>query len=162
MARVLGDTLNMTVRKVHVGGYEVVTTDTDKVGGRTFLLVHGIGMGITYFAELSQALESHGRVVARRGAWCRTFSLKAPRAGPGRGSHVKTGPRWLIKKRRSMIEHAMEDTLAQIQAHTWRSAATTIPAVPMAGVEEVTALPGSLNLLVLVHKRTLSAYAPKR
>lgn len=64
MARVLGDTVNMTVRKVHAGGYEVVTTDTDKVGGRTFLLVHGIGMGITYFAELSQALESHGRVVA--------------------------------------------------------------------------------------------------
>ncbi|MHA7303674.1 alpha/beta fold hydrolase [Arthrobacter sp. TMN-49] len=54
----------MSVRKVRVADYEVVTTDTDKVGGRTFLLVHGIGMGISYFAQLSAALEDQGRVVA--------------------------------------------------------------------------------------------------
>jgi pimeloyl-ACP methyl ester carboxylesterase len=54
----------MTVRKVQAGGHTVVTTDTDKVAGRTFLLVHGIGMGISYFAQLSTELEEHGRVVA--------------------------------------------------------------------------------------------------
>lgn len=60
----LGNTETMTVRKVQAGGYTVVTTDTDVVAGRTFLLVHGIGMGISYFAQLSSALESQGRVVA--------------------------------------------------------------------------------------------------
>lgn len=47
-----------------MGGYEIVTTDTDKRAERTFLLVHGIGMGIAYFAQLSTVLEHHGRVVA--------------------------------------------------------------------------------------------------
>lgn len=54
----------MTVRKVVLGEHEIITTDTDKVAARTFLLVHGIGMGISYFAQLSSELESYGRVVA--------------------------------------------------------------------------------------------------
>lgn len=54
----------MTVRKVVAGGHVVVTADSDATAGRTFLLVHGIGMGISYFAELSDALQAHGRVVA--------------------------------------------------------------------------------------------------
>lgn len=53
----------MTVRKVVLGDHEIITTDTDKVAARTFLLVHGIGMGISYFAQLSSELESYGRVV---------------------------------------------------------------------------------------------------
>ena len=57
----------MTVRKVQAGGYTVVTTDTDTddVAGRTFLLVHGIGMGISYFAQLSTALESRKATISR-------------------------------------------------------------------------------------------------
>ncbi|WP_218712572.1 alpha/beta fold hydrolase [Arthrobacter sp. BF1] len=54
----------MTVRKVVLGEHEIITTDTDKVAALTFLLVHGIGMGISYFAQLSSELESYGRVVA--------------------------------------------------------------------------------------------------
>lgn len=54
----------MSVRKVVLGDHEIVTTDTDEAAGRTFLLVHGIGMGISYFAQLSSELESYGRVVA--------------------------------------------------------------------------------------------------
>ncbi|ALO65228.1 hypothetical protein AS189_00425 [Arthrobacter alpinus] len=54
----------MTVRKVVLGEHEIITTDTDKGAARTFLLVHGIGMGISYFAQLSSELESYGRVVA--------------------------------------------------------------------------------------------------
>lgn len=42
----------------------MVTTDTDMVAGGTFLLVHGIGMGTSYFAQLNSALESQGRMVA--------------------------------------------------------------------------------------------------
>ncbi|MBP2412129.1 pimeloyl-ACP methyl ester carboxylesterase [Arthrobacter stackebrandtii] len=54
----------MSVRKVVFGEHEIVMTDTGTVAARTFLLVHGIGMGISYFAQLSTALEGHGRVVA--------------------------------------------------------------------------------------------------
>ncbi|MDD0860010.1 alpha/beta fold hydrolase [Arthrobacter alpinus] len=54
----------MSVRKVVLGEHEIITTDTDKGAARTFLLVHGIGMGISYFAQLSSELESYGRVVA--------------------------------------------------------------------------------------------------
>lgn len=42
----------------------MVTTETNGASDPTFLLVHGIGMGISYFAQLSSALEKHGRVVA--------------------------------------------------------------------------------------------------
>lgn len=60
----VGNTGSMSVRKVAVDGIEAVTTDTDQPAGRTFLLVHGIGMGISYFAGLAEVLEQHGRVVA--------------------------------------------------------------------------------------------------
>lgn len=57
----------MNEQRVGVDGVEVVaidTDDTDQAAARTFLLVHGIGMGISYFAGLAQVLEEHGRVVA--------------------------------------------------------------------------------------------------
>lgn len=54
----------MTVREVRAGGHVVVTTDSDTNAEPTFLLVHGIGMGIGYFAELSLNLQKYGRVVA--------------------------------------------------------------------------------------------------
>ncbi|MBB2995317.1 alpha/beta fold hydrolase [Paeniglutamicibacter cryotolerans] len=54
----------MAVRKVEAGGYTLASTETNNAPGPTFLLVHGIGMGISYFAQLSTALESYGRVVA--------------------------------------------------------------------------------------------------
>lgn len=57
-------TMTMTVRKVQAGGCTVVTKDTDDQAGLTFLLVHGIGMGSSYFSELGKSLEPHGRVVA--------------------------------------------------------------------------------------------------
>jgi len=214
----------MTVRRVHAGGYEVVTTDTDKVGERTFLLVHGIGMGIAYFAELSQALESHGRVVAidlpgfgdapeprnalsmaqmgkvlidfvmveglgrpvlvghsmgtqvvaeaaaqrpdlfdelvlvaptvnlhersiARQAWRMMQDLfgESPRVLLiGVQNYAKTGPRWFLKKLRSMMEHPIEDTLPQIQAHTLVIRGKRDPVCPHGWVEEVTALiPGA-------------------
>lgn len=214
----------MTVRKVLAGGYEVVTTDTDKVDGRTFLLVHGIGMGIAYFAQLSQALEAHGRVVAidlpgfgdapeprdaltmaqmgkvlidfveveglgrpvlvghsmgtqvvaeaaaqrpdlfpelvlvaptvnqhersiGRQAWRMTQDLfgESPRLlALGMKNYAKTGPRWFIKKLRSMMAHTIEDTLPQIRAHTLVIRGKRDPVCPHGWVEEVTALiPGA-------------------
>lgn len=214
----------MSVRKVSVSGYEVVTTDTDKVSGRTFLLVHGIGMGISYFAQLSAALEAHGRVVAidlpgfgdapepanaltmaamgrvlidfveleglgnpvlvghsmgtqvvaeaaaqrpdlfpeivlvaptvnrhertvHRQAWRMVQDLfgESPMVlGIGMRNYAKTGPRWFIKKLRSMMDHAIEDTLVQIQAHTLVIRGNRDPVCPHGWVEEVTALiPGA-------------------
>lgn len=210
----------MSVRKVLVSGYEVVTTDTDLSSGRTFLLVHGIGMGISYFAQLSASLESHGRVVAidlpgfgdapepahaltmaamgkvlidfveleelghpvlvghsmgtqvvaeaaaqrpdlfpevvlvaptvnrhertvRRQAWRMAQDLfgESPQVlGIGMRNYAKTGPRWFIKKLRSMMDHAVEDTLVQIQAHTLVIRGKRDPVCPPAWVEEVTAL----------------------
>lgn len=47
-----------------LGDYVIVTTDTDHMAARTFLLVHGIGMGISYFEQLRTALKKYGRVVA--------------------------------------------------------------------------------------------------
>ncbi|AMB59896.1 hypothetical protein AWU67_14675 [Microterricola viridarii] len=46
------------------GDHVVVATDSVIPAEHTFLLVHGIGMGISYFAELRDALLPHGRVVA--------------------------------------------------------------------------------------------------
>ena len=54
----------MSIRRVRVGSHVVAVTDTDDAGARTFVLVHGIGMGASYFAALSTALEPHGRVLA--------------------------------------------------------------------------------------------------
>lgn len=54
----------MSVRQVEVGEHLLVTADSELPGRHTFLLVHGIGMGISYFAELREALQPHGRVVA--------------------------------------------------------------------------------------------------
>lgn len=54
----------MSVRSMLVGEHEIVVTDTDQAAQRTFLLVHGIGMGISYFAQLSEELVRYGRVVA--------------------------------------------------------------------------------------------------
>ena len=42
----------------------MVTTGSAAVAERTFLLVHGIGMGIACFARLGSDLESHGQQVA--------------------------------------------------------------------------------------------------
>lgn len=210
----------MTVRRVQAGGYEVVTTDTDKVAGRTFLLVHGIGMGISYFAQLSTALEEYGRVVAidlpgfgdapepkhsltmaqmgallidfvtveglvqpvlvghsmgtqvvaeaaaqrpdlfpevvlvaptvnqhersiAKQAWRMTQDLfgESPRVlVVGVKNYAKTGPRWFIKKLHSMMDHAVEDTLPRIQAHTLVIRGKRDHVCPHGWVEEVTAL----------------------
>ena len=46
------------------GEYTITATDSGTAGQRTFLLVHGIGMGIPYFSALAGELEQHGRVVA--------------------------------------------------------------------------------------------------
>lgn len=54
----------MSVHKIVLNGHDIVMTDTGNPGERTFLLVHGIGMGSSYFAQLSAVLEKHGRVVA--------------------------------------------------------------------------------------------------
>jgi len=210
----------MTVRKVHAGGHIVVTTDTDMKAGRTFLLVHGIGMGISYFAQLSSELEKFGRVVAvdlpgfgdapepveslsmaemgrvlidfvtvedlgqpilvghsmgtqvvaeaaaqrpdlfpeivliaptvnRGERTIRRQSLRmmqdllaeSPKIwAVGMRNYAKTGPRWFIKKLNSMMDHAVEDTLPQIQAHTLVVRGNRDPVCPQGWAEEVTAL----------------------
>lgn len=60
----MGDDEQMSVRQVDIDGHILVTTDSELPGQHTFLLVHGIGMGISYFAELREALQPHGRIVA--------------------------------------------------------------------------------------------------
>jgi pimeloyl-ACP methyl ester carboxylesterase len=67
----VGHDVAMTVRNVEVGGVTIVVTDSDmgsdsigRVAGQTFVLLHGIGMGASYFAALSAELQPHGRVVA--------------------------------------------------------------------------------------------------
>ncbi|MFT2815546.1 alpha/beta fold hydrolase [Leifsonia sp. A12D58] len=60
----------MAIRRMRVGEYDIAYTDSDSAvtnssaASPTFLLVHGIGMGTSYFAELREALEPSGRVVA--------------------------------------------------------------------------------------------------
>ena len=210
----------MSVRRVVLGDHEIIATDTDKTAGRTFLLVHGIGMGISYFAQLSSELESHGRVVAidlpgfgdapepeadmtmaQMGALLVEFveaenlgrpvlvghsmgtqvvaeaaaqrpelfpelilvaptvnrlerSIKqqgwrmmqdlfgeSPRViSVGAQNYAKTGPRWFVKKLRSMMIHTIEDTLPQIQAHTLVIRGSRDRICPRSWVEEVTAL----------------------
>ena len=218
----LGNTVTMTVRKVQAGGYTVVTTDTDAddAEGRTFLLVHGIGMGISYFAQLSTALEAHGRVVAidlpgfgdapepahsltmaemgavlidfveveglgkpvlvghsmgtqvvaeaaaqrpdlfpelvlvaptvnqhersiPKQAWRMVQDLygENPRVWViGMKNYAKTGPRWFIKKLKSMMDHDVEETLPRIKAHTLVVRGNRDPVCPHGWVEEVTGL----------------------
>lgn len=195
----------------------MVTTDSDVVAERTFLLVHGIGMGIAYFAQLSSALASHGRVVAidlpgfgdapeprdaltmaEMGAVLIAFVevedlgkpvlvghsmgtqvvveaaaqrpdlfpevvLVAPtvnqhersipkqslrmvqdlfRENPkvwmmGMRNYAKTGPRWFIKKLKSMMDHDVEETLPKITAHTLVVRGKRDPVCPHRWVEEV-------------------------
>ena len=210
----------MTVRNVQAGGYTVVTTDTDNAAGRTFLLVHGIGMGISYFAQLSSELETHGRVVAidlpgfgdapepehaltmadlgrvlvdfvgvealgqpvlvghsmgtqvvaeaaalrpdlfpevvlvaptvnlhersiPKQAWRMIQDLfgENPRVWAiGIRNYAKTGPRWFIKKLKSMMDHDVEETLPRIKAHTLVVRGSRDPVCPHGWAEEVTAL----------------------
>ena len=64
----------MAIRRVRVGEYDIAYTDfaytepdpTDpaRAASQIFLLVHGIGMGTSYFVELRDALTPFGRVVA--------------------------------------------------------------------------------------------------
>lgn len=210
----------MSVRKVVLGDHEIVTTDTDQATGRTFLLVHGIGMGISYFAQLSSELESYGRVVAidlpgfgdaaepeaamtmaqmgalliefvevedlgrpvlvghsmgtqvvaeaaaqrpdlfpelvlvaptvnrlersiRRQSWRMMQDLfgESPSViSVGAQNYAKTGPRWFVKKLRTMMTHTVEDTLPQIQAHTLVIRGSRDRICPRSWVEEVTEL----------------------
>ncbi|MGP9503859.1 alpha/beta fold hydrolase [Specibacter sp. AOP5-B1-6] len=210
----------MSVREVVVSGHVVVTTDTDREARQTFLLVHGIGMGMSYFAQLSTALEDHGRVVAldlpgfgdapepehglsmaQLGALLIEFvevegldrpvlvghsmgtqvvaeaAAQRPELFPevvlvaptvnrhertigrqalrmvqdlfgesptvmvlGMQNYVKTGPRWFIKKLRSMMEHTIEQTLPRIRAHTLVIRGSRDHVCPQDWVEEVTAL----------------------
>lgn len=60
----MGKDGTMKERSVLVSGHIVTMTDTGERAPRTFLLIHGIGMGNEYFAELASALHPHGRVVA--------------------------------------------------------------------------------------------------
>lgn len=210
----------MSVRKVVLGDHEIVTTDTDEAAGRTFLLVHGIGMGISYFAQLSSELESYGRVVAidlpgfgdaaepeaamtmaQMGALLIEFVeeekldrpvlvghsmgtqvvveaaaqrpdlfpelvLVAPTVNRlersikkqswrmmqdlfgespsvitvGAQNYAKTGPRWFVKKLRTMMTHTIEDTLPHIQSHTLVIRGSRDRICPRSWVEEVTEL----------------------
>lgn len=214
----------MSVRRVLVGNHEVVSTDTDIASERTFLLVHGIGMGTSYFAQLSQELESHGRVVAldlpgfgdapeplealsmaqmgallidfaeleglgqpvlvghsmgtqivaeaaaQRPDLFRELVLVAPTVNRtertigwqtwrmvqdllgespevvaiGMRNYAKTGPRWFIKKLRSMMDHSVEEVLPKILAHTLVIRGNRDRVCPRSWVEEVTSLiPGA-------------------
>lgn len=207
-----------------MGNHDVVATDTGRVSERTFLLVHGIGMGISYFAQLSQELESHGRVVAldlpgfgdapepldalsmaQMGALLidfvevegldrpvlvghsmgtqvvaeaaaqrpdlfpelvlvaptvnrteRTFGWQTWRmmqdlfgespyvVAIGMRNYAKTGPRWFIKKLRSMMDHSIEETLPKILAHTLVIRGNRDRICPRSWVAEVTSLiPGA-------------------
>lgn len=207
-----------------MGEYEIVTTDTDQMAARTFLLVHGIGMGASYFEQLSAALNEYGRVVAidlpgfgdapepghalsmaqmgalvigfvqaenlgrpilvghsmgtqvvaeaaaqrpdlfpelvlvaptvnmhertiRKQIWRMMQDLfgESPKViAVGVENYAKTGPRWFIKKLRSMLEHTIEETLPRIQAHTLVIRGSRDRVCPQAWVEEATALiPGA-------------------
>lgn len=55
----------MHSRRVVLDGIEVVATPMGQDAVRTFLLVRGIGMGISCVAELTAGLRDHGRAVAR-------------------------------------------------------------------------------------------------
>lgn len=218
----------MKVRKVVAGGHEVVSTDTgraaERTAERTFLLVHGIGMGASYFASLGAALEGYGRVVAvdlpgfgdapepetsltmaelgrvvidfvrveglvgtvlvghSMGAqvvaeaaaqrpemfpevvliaptvnvhehtapwqlWRMAQDLfgESPRViGVGLVNYAKAGPRWILKKLGSMLEHPMAETLPRIRAHTLVVRGSRDRVCPRGWVEEATAMiPGA-------------------
>jgi pimeloyl-ACP methyl ester carboxylesterase len=214
----------MSVRAVEVGPYTVVTTDSDLRHEQTFLLVHGIGMGISYFAELSTALRPHGRVVAidlpgfgdapepadsltmaemgrvlidfvgvenlgqtvlvghsmgtqvvaeaasqrpdlfpylvliaptvnrhERSIPRQAFRMMQDLFGEspkvlalGMQNYAKTGPRWFMKKLRSMMDHQLELTLPSISAQTLVIRGNRDPVCPHGWVEEVAALiPGA-------------------
>ncbi len=212
------------MRRVLVGNYDVVSTDTGRVSERTFLLVHGIGMGISYFAQLSHELEGHGRVVAldlpgfgdapepldalsmaqmvallidfveleglgrpvlvghsmgtqvvaeaaaqrpdlfpelvlvaptvnlaERTIFWQTWRMMQDLLGEspdvvaiGMRNYAKTGPRWFMKKLRSMMDHSVEDTLPKILAHTLVIRGNRDRICPRSWVEKVTSLiPGA-------------------
>lgn len=210
----------MSVRRVHTGDYVVVARDSDLPGERTFLLVHGIGMGVSYFAELSTALQAHGRVIAidlpgfgdspepaealtmaELGRVVTDFvtaeslgatvlvghsmgtqvAVEAARARPdlfpqlvliaptvnrhertvgrqawrmlqdlfledarviglGLQNYAKAGPRWFLKKLRSMMAHEIEAALPHVPSHTLVIRGARDPVCPHDWVMEVTAL----------------------
>ncbi len=214
----------MSERTVMVGGHIMVTTDSDEPAERTFLLVHGIGMGSEYFAELSRELRPYGRVVAidlpgfsdapepetplsmpqtgrllidfvaheqldrlvlvghsmgsqvaveaaiarpdlfpelvliaptvnlhertiARQVW-RLFQdlfIENPKVlAIGLQGYVATGPRWFIKKLRTMMTHEIELSLPKIQSHTLVIRGTVDRVSPHSWAEEVTAMiPGA-------------------
>jgi pimeloyl-ACP methyl ester carboxylesterase len=214
----------MSVREVGLGPYSVVMTDSDLPEAQTFLLVHGIGMGTSYFAELSLALRPHGRVVAidlpgfgdspepahsltmpemgrllidlvgvenlgavvlvghsmgtqvaaeaasqcpdlfpqlvliaptvnrhERSVPRQAFRLaqdlfnESPKVlALGLQNYYKAGPRWFLKKLRSMMDHQIELTLPSISAHTLVIRGSRDPVCPHGWAEEVAALvPGA-------------------
>ena len=51
-------------RTVRIGDQDIVYEDTGVRGGRTYVLVHGIGMGHSVFRALAEELASDGRVIA--------------------------------------------------------------------------------------------------
>ena len=51
-------------RTVRIGNQDIVYEDTGMLGGPTFVLVHGIGMGHSVFRALAEELGTVGRVLA--------------------------------------------------------------------------------------------------
>lgn len=214
----------MTERSVLVSGHIVSVTDSGKSAPRTFLLIHGIGMGNEYFAELASALQPHGRVVAidlpgfsdapepetplsipETGRLVIDFvaieqldnlvlvghsmgsqvAIEAALARPdlfpelvliaptvnwrersiplqmwrliqdlfiesptvfaiGLHGYLASGPRWIIKKLRTMMAHEVERSLPKLRSHTLVIRGTADRVCPRGWVKEVTTMiPGA-------------------